>query len=499
VESRTLKKLVPTDATTLGMIRAVICGFVFCEILLTNLVDLGRLPATVVRPTGAMQILPWRFYDSLLTPPGMLVLKCLLVVAFLAAAAGFLTSIATKSAAILFLFYEGLVRSFGHFNHDEMPVVYILIVLAFTPCGDAFSLDSLVRRKPPRAGDVAYGYPILLMRILLAWSYFSSALIKLRVAGLGYFNADNLPTLAILHSLDNLHDTHYRLAFWLPHVRGIMAFVVLVMVLWELAFPLAIFSRIGRRVILPMGVLFHVSTIFLMNVFFPYHLTAYAVFIDWGRLITGNRKAGTRFHNHNGQLLDAAGFLYLPKSVLTALYARLTKQYSEVPLLGFRASKHLARLINPDWKVLEFGSGMSTIWFARRCASIVSIEINEDFFELLSARLAAKSLTNVDYRLRDYQDSAELADYEDSYFDLVLVDGVRRDRAMMTAIEKVKPGGYIYLDNSDYPHKEYQTARAMLLKAAGAEPVRVFNDLTPSRVWVTEGMLARIPQAAKSF
>jgi hypothetical protein len=277
---------VPTEAAALGMVRAALCGFVLCEILLTNFADLGRLPTTVMRPTGAMQLLPWRFYDALVSPRGMLTLKTLLVLSLLAATAGYLTSVATKSAALLFLFYQGLVRSFGHFNHDEMPIVYMLIVLAFTPCGDAFSLDSLFHRARVRVSDIVYGYPILLMRFLLAWSYFSSALIKLRVAGLGYFNADNLPTLAIMHSLDNLHDTHYKLAFWLPQARGVMTVAVVMIVLWELAFPLAIFSRVARCIILPVGILFHLGTLFFMNVFFPYHLAAYAVFIDWPRLVS---------------------------------------------------------------------------------------------------------------------------------------------------------------------------------------------------------------------
>ena len=47
------------------------------------------------------------------------------------------------------------------------------------------------------------------MQLLLAWAYFSSALIKLRVAGLKYLSPDNLPALAIFHSLDNLHDTSF--------------------------------------------------------------------------------------------------------------------------------------------------------------------------------------------------------------------------------------------------------------------------------------------------
>ena len=292
MESRALRKLVPTDAKALGMIRAAICGFVCCEILLTDFVDLGRLPVTVMRLSGTMKLLPWRLYDALITPNGMLTFKALLLISMLAATAGYLTSATTKAAALLFLFYQGLLRSFGHFNHDEMPVAYILIVLAFTPCADAFSLDSLWLRARTRLGDVVYGYPILLMRSLVGWSYFTSAIIKLRVSGLGYVSPDNLPTLSIMHSLDNLHDTHFKFAFWLPQVRGASTIMVVIVLLWELAFPLAIFSKTARRIILPLGVIFHLATLLLMNLFFPYHLAAYAVFVDWPRVWT--RFSGSR-------------------------------------------------------------------------------------------------------------------------------------------------------------------------------------------------------------
>jgi hypothetical protein len=214
----------------------------------------------------------------------MITLKWLMVLSLFGASIGCLTSLTTKSSALLFVFYEGLLRSFAHFNHDEMPAVYILIVLALSPCGDAFSCDSWRGKTRPRRSGFVYGYPILLMRVLLAWSYFSSALIKFRVAGLSYLSPDNLPTLAILHSLDNLHDTHFRLAFWLPHVREYTPIFMALVVLWELSFPLAIFFRRARLVILAMGIFFHLGTIFFMNLFFPYHLAMYLVFVDWERV-----------------------------------------------------------------------------------------------------------------------------------------------------------------------------------------------------------------------
>jgi len=106
----------------------------------------------------------------------------------------------------------------------------------------------------------------------------------MRVAGLKYLSADNLPVLAIFHSLDNLHDTGFRLAFWLPQVRVVLPFVVGLVLVWELFFPVAIVWRRARWWILGFGVLFHVATLFLMNIFFPYQLAMYLVFVDWDKV-----------------------------------------------------------------------------------------------------------------------------------------------------------------------------------------------------------------------
>lgn len=232
-----------------------------------------------------MKLLPWSFYEQLLTPTGMMVLKVALVVSLVAGMLGFLTPISTKTSFLLVLFYQGLLRSFGHFNHDEMLAVYCLAVLAFTPCGDEFSLDQRLRRKPKDRPRFAYAYPILLMQLLMAWTYFSSAVIKLRVAGLTYLSQDNLPALAIYHSLDNLHDTSFRVAFWLPQIKEYLPIFVGLVLLWEFLFPLAVFLPRLRWLILAGGVAFHLSTLFIMNIFFPHQLALYLLFINWDRFL----------------------------------------------------------------------------------------------------------------------------------------------------------------------------------------------------------------------
>ena len=278
-----VNRIVPQSAFGLGVVRCIVHGTFLVSILFTSFSALGSLPVTILRPTGVMKLLPWSFYDQLQTPTGMLILKSMLVLSLLFSTAGLFSVVSTKTSLLLVLFYQGLLRSFGHFNHDEMLAVYYLVVLAFTPCADDFSLDNLISRHRKERPLFAYAYPILLMQLLMAWAYFSSALIKLRVAGWKYLSADNLPALAIFHSLDNLHDTHFQLAFWLPQIKSYLPIAVAFVLIWELTFPLAIFWRKLRWLILGAGVAFHVATLFLMNIFFPHQLAMYLIFIDWDR------------------------------------------------------------------------------------------------------------------------------------------------------------------------------------------------------------------------
>ena len=278
-----VNRVVPSSPLALGVVRFFVHGLFLFDTVFTSYSALGTLPPTLLRPTGVLKLLPWSFYNGLQTHSGMLTLKTLMLASLLLSTAGLFTVISSKTSLLLVVFYQGLLRSFGHFNHDEMIAIYFLVVLAFTPCGDAFSIDSRLGRMKKDRPAFAYAYPILLMQLLLAWVYFSSALIKLRVAGMKYLSPDNLPALAIFHSLDNLHDTAFRGAFWLPQVREYLPYVVAFVLIWELLFPLIIFFRRLRWLILGIGVVFHFSTLFLMNIFFPHQLLMYVVFINWDK------------------------------------------------------------------------------------------------------------------------------------------------------------------------------------------------------------------------
>jgi hypothetical protein len=167
--------------------------------------------------------------------------------------------------------------------------------------------------------------------------------------------------------------------------------------------------------------------------------------------------------------------------------------YPRLPWIPFNAIRHFDGLIRPSWVILEIGAGMSTLWYAARCRRVVSVEAQEEWFHRLSQILRQESRENVD--LRYEWEEAKMADFRehaDDSLDLVVVDGGPRELCVRNAWGKVRPGGYLYLDNSDSP---FLCGRAveLLLDWVGRDPrcFRFFTDFVPGYFFASQGLLVR--------
>jgi hypothetical protein len=212
------------------------------------------------------------------------------------------------------------------------------------------------------------------------------------------------------------------------------------------------------------------------------------------KILAGNQFTKSRLHDQKGNLIDLEGLLYLPHSLSTTILRLSVGRRPELPWLGYRAIRHLEGLLEPDWKVLEFGSGMSTLWFAKRCHTVVSIEDNEQWYLKVSEILEEHGATNVEYKLKNAKEYHKLDEYMDGYFDFILIDGAERDKCAKSALPKIREGGYIYLDNTDKVDDrsgDIRIAEETLLNAAKEKEgqVKYFVDLIPTYVAVTQGQL----------
>lgn len=185
---------------------------------------------------------------------------------------------------------------------------------------------------------------------------------------------------------------------------------------------------------------------------------------------------------------DPVARAYAPEW-LKSLLPWSTALRRETPWIPFRARAWLESYLAPDMRVFEYGSGGSTLYLARRVKELVSVEHDEDWYALVSRQLATAGIRNCRYILRQpeafsgihLEDGAAshctsskrewtglgfdkyvktLAEYPDESFDLVFVDGRARPYCVAEALNKVRRGGYLLLDDSQ--RSAYDTAKSLL-------------------------------------
>jgi hypothetical protein len=121
------------------------------------------------------------------------------------------------------------------------------------------------------------------------------------------------------------------------------------------------------------------------------------------------------------------------------------------------------RHLDQSMRALEFGSGRSTRWFAKRVGHLTSIEHDAAWYEVVKTQLAGEQVENVDYRLIRLNhpesepehvryaltpDYVAIADQmPDASLNFVVVDGHYRTTCVRHVLAKISPGGYLLVDD----------------------------------------------------
>jgi hypothetical protein len=215
-----------------------------------------------------------------------------------------------------------------------------------------------------------------------------------------------------------------------------------------------------------------------------------------GNFLTGEYRI-SRFHDEKGNFVDLAG---LPNSVpafFSAAAKRLLGYRPKVPMISYRARRTIEARLGPEVKMIEFGSGNSTPWFASRVGFLYSIEDAPDWYEHVKRELERHGIRNVSYELREADNYADLSNIDDGTIDFALVDGTDREGCIIAVVPKLKPGAWIYLDNSDKDMTQQngdlrraETALRDAVSEKGGE-ICCFSDFSPSNFFVEQGMLAQ--------
>lgn len=162
----------------------------------------------------------------------------------------------------------------------------------------------------------------------------------------------------------------------------------------------------------------------------------------------------------------------------------------ELPWFSYAAIDFLKSFLEPHMSVCEYGSGGSTLFFARRVKSVFSIEDNPQWFERVSHRLEEARIKNVTIKLFPFdfknpvgfEHSSYLHAIPEEHFDVIVVDGSEewtqvRPVCFAKAEARMKRGGIIVVDDSwRYPE---------LRQNHHARTYKVFQSVGPCRPGVT--------------
>ena len=119
-----------------------------------------------------------------------------------------------------------------------------------------------------------------------------------------------------------------------------------------------------------------------------------------------------------------------------------------IPWLTYPAIDFLTERLPRLECVFEYGSGNGTLWWATKSERVRAVENDPEWYEKMKKVLPR----NVELYFEDissgtgYEEKVLVDEY---YYDVIVIDGRRRNNCMAQSVKRIKPNGVIILDNSD--------------------------------------------------
>ena len=206
-----------------------------------------------------------------------------------AACVGFLTRPCAIFATILALYLLALPHFDGKVDHGYHHLVWFAALLSVSRCGDALSVDALIRAVKNTRGDMderpadsrAYALPLRFVWLLFGVVYFFPGFWKLWTCGLYWAVSNNLKYRLYEKWVDAVN---WAPAFRIDQYPTFLKAIGLGTIVFELGFILLVVFGIGRIIAMVSGLSFHWSTAAFMRIRFTKLQWCYVAFVNWERV-----------------------------------------------------------------------------------------------------------------------------------------------------------------------------------------------------------------------
>jgi predicted DCC family thiol-disulfide oxidoreductase YuxK len=259
-------------------------------------------------------------------------------------AIGLGTRIVIPLCAVSVFVFQGILREYSGFWHQNLVPAYVLTVLSFTPCGDGWSIDRLRRIYQDRAvpdkekASPVYGWARYACWVPIALTYAAAGFSKIRARGLEWVSATNMRALLYEQTLYP-RASNFSVSLHLAHLPdSVFVFLGIAAVCGEALFITVLFSRSARRIMPALTILMHIGIIFLQNIVFFDLILLLLIFYDF-----------TWVCNRIGRWLNRAGPIQILYDGSCRLCSRSVRILASADILGRLEFQDFRRL-----NLLEF-------------------------------------------------------------------------------------------------------------------------------------------------
>ena len=119
-----------------------------------------------------------------------------------------------------------------------------------------------------------------------------------------------------------------------------------------------------------------------------------------------------------------------------------------IPWYNYSVIDFLNEKLTQEMSVFEFGCGYSTLFYAKKCGRVYSVDTKKDWIIKIETELFAKNYINAEIFLIE-NNFSESIDKVEEKFDIIAIDSEDRLACSITAYYNLAKNGIVILDNSE--------------------------------------------------